>query len=260
MAHDHPILIVDHVTIRYRAFEDKQLSLKERLARRQLRRKARIIEAVTDVSLTLRQGDSLGLIGPNGSGKSTLVLAMTGLIPTASGSIAVRSHPVLLGVGAALRKELSGRRNIILGCLASGMTPGEVDAEIDGIIEFSGLQDYIDLPMKTYSSGMKARLAFSIATAQRPDILIVDEALAVGDEAFRGRCAARIKEIRASAGAVVLVSHNMNEIRNSCNRVIWLENGRIVEDGEPEQVLNSWSEVQKERSVQSTPVRRDVAT
>lgn len=260
MEREHPILVVDNVTVRYRAFEDKQLPLRERLARRQLRRKARIIEAVTDVSLTLHEGDSLGLIGPNGSGKSTLASAMTGLIPISSGTIAVRSRPVLLGVGAALRKGLSGRRNIVLGCLASGMTPDEVDAEIEGIIEFSGLQDYIDLPMKTYSSGMKARLAFSIATARRPDILLVDEALAVGDEAFRSRCAARIEAIRSSAGAVVLVSHNMSEIRNTCNRVIWLENGRIVEDGEPEEVLSSWSKIQTKRSVQSTPVRRDVAT
>src|SRR5690606_38794048 len=135
--------------------------------------------------------------------------------------IRVRSRPTLLGVGAALRHGLSGRRNITLGCLAAGMNPSEIEAQMDDIIEFSGLQDFIDMPMKTYSAGMRARLTFSIATARRPDILLIDEALAVGDESFRSRCAERIEAIRSAAGAVVLVSHNMAEIRSSCSRVLW---------------------------------------
>lgn len=251
-----PIVIVDRVTVRYRSFEDRQLSLRERVAKRQLRRPARIIEALTDVSFTMDEGDSLGIIGPNGSGKSTLMTAMTGLIPIASGSIAVRSRPTLLGVGAALRRGLSGRRNITLGCLAAGMDPDEIDDRMDEIIEFSGLQDFIDLPMKTYSSGMRARLTFSIATARRPDILLVDEALAVGDEAFKNRCADRIQSIRDAAGGVIVVSHNMNEIKKSCNRALWLENGTLVMDGTPDEVIETYNESQQRRTADGTPVRR----
>lgn len=239
--HSPPLVIdVDDVHVTYRVYEDVKMALRERVARARLRRRFREVHAVRGVSLQLREGDSLGIIGANGSGKSTLLAALTGLLPIESGTIRVRSRPTLLGVGAVLRQQLSGRRNVVLGCLASGMTPDEVEAQIDDIIDFAGLREFIDMPMRAYSSGMRARLTFSIATARAPDILLVDEALAVGDEAFKRRSTERIDSIRKRSGAVVLVSHNLNEIRTSCNRAIWMDHGLVVDAGTPDEVVDRY--------------------
>lgn len=238
---DSPTVVeILDVHITYRVYEDSQLGLRERVATRRLRRKYREVHAVKGASFTLRQGDALGIIGSNGSGKSTLLSAMTGLLPIESGTIRVRSRPTLLGVGAALRQNLSGRRNIQLGCLAAGMSKDEVEAKMESIIAFSGLEEFIDMPMRAYSSGMRARLTFSIATARVPEILLIDEALAVGDQAFRRRSAERIQEVRESAGAVVLVSHNLGEIRSSCNRALWLQRGVVRAIGDPEVVIDHY--------------------
>lgn len=238
---DQPVVVeVDDVHITYRVYEDAKLALRERVAKGKLRRRYVEVKAVRGISFTLRQGDSLGIVGSNGSGKSTLLAALTGLLPIERGSIRVRSRPTLLGVGAVLRQQLSGRRNIVLGCLASGMTPAEVQAQIDDIIDFSGIRESIDLPMQTYSSGMRARLLFSIATARVPDILLIDEALAVGDEAFKRRSSERIADIRKRSGAVVLVSHNLNEVRTTCNRAIWMEQGVVVAVGAPDEVVDKY--------------------
>jgi teichoic acid transport system ATP-binding protein len=246
---NQPDLLVDvrdvHVT--YHVYEDLKLGLRQRVSTGQLRRKSREVHAVCGVSFQLRRGDSLGIVGHNGSGKSTLLAALTGLLPTSAGTILIRSRPTLLGVGAALRRQLSGRRNIVLGCLAAGMTPAEVDEQMDDIIEFSGLRDFIDMPMRAYSSGMRARLAFSIATARTPEILLVDEALAVGDQSFKDRSAERIEWIRGHAGAVVQVSHNLAEIKSSCNRVIWMDHGLIRLEGPTEEVLDQYTASQKQR-------------
>ena len=240
-ASTRPVVVaVDDVHVTYRVYEDRQLGLRERVAARQLRRKYREVKAVKGVSFTLREGDALGIIGSNGSGKSTLLSAMTGLLPIESGTVRVRSRPTLLGVGAALRQNLSGRRNIRLGCLAAGMSHEEIDQKLDEIIEFSGLEDFIDMPMRAYSSGMRARLTFSIATARVPEILLIDEALAVGDQSFKRRSAERVKEVRDSAGAVVLVSHNLGEIRTSCNRAMWLQHGVMRAIGEPDEIIDAY--------------------
>lgn len=238
-----PDLLLDarHVSVTYKVYEQKSISMRDRLTNGVFRRKYRHIRAVQDISLVLRRGDSLGLVGPNGSGKSTFLSALTGLIPLDSGEIFVRSRPTFLSVGTAMQPELTGRRNIVLGCLASGMSRREIAEKIDEIIAFSGLTDAIDLPMKTYSNGMRARLVFSVATSRIPEILLIDEALAVGDQEFRQRSSARISEIRAQAGAVVLVSHNITEIRQSCKRVMWLEHGRVVMEGPTEEVLARYS-------------------
>lgn len=142
---------------------------------------------------------------------------------------------------AQLKSTLSGRRNIRIGCLALGIPGKQIDELEPKIIEFAGLEDFIDLPMRTYSSGMRARLHFSIATAVAPEILLIDEALAVGDKEFKRRSAARIREIRDKAGTVFLVSHNLSEIRGTCDRVIWLQDGQIVMDGPTEEVLAAYT-------------------
>lgn len=197
----------------------------------------RTIEAVRGVSLYIGVGESVGIVGSNGSGKSTLLRTIAGLLPPTRGDVLVRTMPTLLGVSAVLRPRMSGRRNIQIGLLAQGMRRAEIDALEAEVIAFSELEDFIDYPMDTYSSGMRARLHFAIATAVTPDILLIDEALAVGDRQFREKSAARFDEHKKSAGTIVIVSHVLGELRRSCERVVWLEKGTIIDDGPTEEVL-----------------------
>ena len=198
------------------------------------------VDAVRGVTLDVAVGECIGMVGPNGSGKTTLLQAMTGVLPLTSGVLRVRSLPTFLGVKAAMRPRMTGRANIRIGLLAQGLRRHEVEARLDDVVEFTDLGPSIDLPMETYSSGMRARLHFAIATALTPEILLVDEALAVGDRAFREKSAQRLEEHRSAAGTVLLVSHNLSEIRRSCDRVVWLEQGRIVLDGPTDEVLGAY--------------------
>lgn len=234
------MVVVDDVNVVYRVYEDARPGLKQLFAGGSVRRRHRAIHAVKDMSFTLHEGESLGIIGSNGSGKSTLLSAMTGLLPLESGSVRVRARPTLLGVNAILRPTLSGRRNILIGGLAMGMTRREIDIKVDEIVDFAELHDYIDLPFETYSSGMRARLTFAIATAITPEVLLIDEALAVGDASFRAKSAERIEKIRAEAGAVVLVSHDQGEIERSCERVLWIEDGELQRDGAADEVVDAY--------------------
>lgn len=231
---------IDEVHVHYRVYEDPVAGLKQLFSQGRVKRKHRIIEAVRGVSLDLYEAETLGVIGANGSGKSTLLAAMTGLLPLASGTIRGRSRPSLLGVSAALRSSLSGRRNIVIGGLALGLTRAEIEDRIDDIIDFAGLRDSIDLPMRTYSSGMRARLHFAIATARLPEILLIDEALSVGDEEFRARSVERIRELTAASGSVVLVTHNMGEARRASDRIAWLDAGRIRQVGDPDDIVDAY--------------------
>ena len=202
----------------------------------------REIHAVKGVSFVARRGESIGLIGPNGSGKSTLLRAIAGVMPPASGAIYTQGEPSLLSVGAVLIPEMSGERNVLLGCLAMGMTPDEAREAYDGIVEFSGLDDFISLPMSTYSSGMSARLRFAIAAAKTREVLLIDEALATGDAQFRRRSERRIRELCDEAGTIFLVSHGLQVIRNTCNRVIWLDKGEVVMDGPVDDVVDAYED------------------
>jgi len=208
------------------------------------KRQMRTVHALKGVSFTAYENDSIGVIGSNGSGKSTLMRAIVGLTPTSKGSIYATARPSMLGVGAALIKDLSGERNVILGGLALGFSIKEIEEKFDEIVDFAGIRDFIDLPMSTYSSGMTARLKFAIATIQDHEILIVDEALAVGDKNFRDRSEARIREIRDNAGTIFLVSHSMSSIMDTCNRVIWLNKGTLMMDGDPAEVIAAYEESQ----------------
>ena len=231
---------VEDAHVYYRVYEDPSAGFKELFSRGRMRRKHQTIRALRGVSLDLHEFETLGVIGANGSGKSTLLSAMTGLLPLRSGSIRGRSRPSLLGVSSALRSALSGRRNILIGGLALGFTREEIEGRMGEIIDFAGLRDAIDRPMRTYSSGMRARLNFAIATARIPEILLIDEALAVGDEEFRARSAQRINEVREAAGSVVLVSHNMPEVELSCDRVVWLDDGLVRAEGDPGEVVEAY--------------------
>ncbi|MEX2505189.1 MAG: ATP-binding cassette domain-containing protein [Egicoccus sp.] len=235
---DQVNVLLDDVHVVYRVFEDRRPSMREYL--RGERRKPREIHAVRGVSLVARRGESIGIVGRNGSGKSTLLQALAGLLPVEQGEVYARSQPTLLGVGSALQNQVSGRRNIVLGCLALGLPADEVDDRVDDIIDFAGLHEFIDLPLQAYSSGMRARLLFAIATAVVPDILVIDEALAVGDEAFRLKSKERLEVLRGQAGTVFLVSHALGTIAESCSRVIWLERGRIIADGDPDEIVDRY--------------------
>ncbi|WP_375500468.1 ABC transporter ATP-binding protein [uncultured Jatrophihabitans sp.] len=200
----------------------------------------RSVHAVRGVSFTAYRGEAIGLIGPNGSGKSTLLRAVAGLMAPSQGVVWTRGQAALLGVSAAMMGSMSGEQNIVLGCLAIGMTPAEIAEEYDSICEFAGIGEFVQMPMNTYSSGMGARLRFAIAAARTPDILLIDEALATGDAQFRRRSEARILQLRQEAGTVFLVSHGLGIIRETCTRAIWLEQGRIVLDGDADTVVNAY--------------------
>ncbi|MGI5152502.1 ABC transporter ATP-binding protein [Plantactinospora sp. CA-294935] len=200
----------------------------------------REVHAVKGVSFTAYRGEAIGLLGSNGSGKSTLLRAIAGLLPASQGAVYTLGQPSLLGVNAALLNDLSGERNVALGCLAMGMTPAQVRQLTPEILEFSGINergDFGSLPMRTYSSGMAARLRFSIAAAKKHDVLLIDEALATGDARFRRRSEQRVRELRSGAGTVFLVSHAIGTIRSTCERSIWLESGVIRADGPTDEVV-----------------------
>jgi len=238
-----PVVVVQDIHVNYRVFASgKQVTR----ANSRVRRKGRLreVHALQGVSLVAYEGDSIGVIGTNGSGKSTLMKAISGLLPIDAGSVYASSRPSFLGVGAAMIKELSGEKNVILGGLALGMTKTEIREKFDHIVDFAGLRDFIDLPMQTYSSGMVERLKFSIAAAREHDILIIDEALAVGDQDFRRRSEARMRELASGAGSVFLVSHSMKSILDTCNRAIWLDKGIVKMDGTAQEVCRAYAEAQ----------------
>jgi len=239
-----PAVIVDNVHVEYQVLATGKRAKESDTGRKLLQRgrKTRRIHALKGISFVAHEGESIGVIGTNGSGKSTLMRAITGLTPTSSGSIYASSRPAMLGIGAALLRDLSGERNVVLGGLALGMNYDEITEQSDDIIDFAGIRDFIQYPMRTYSSGMTARLKFAIATARTHEILIVDEALGVGDRDFRKRSEDRIREIRDAAGTVFLVSHSMGSIRDTCDRVIWIHKGDLMMDGDPDEVIAAYDD------------------
>lgn len=234
---------IRNLDIEYRVYEDRFFGARELVGRGFRSRKSTTIHAVKDVSLDVRIGEAVGIVGSNGSGKSTLLRAIAGLQSKSNGTVLVRGNARLLGVGAALKPALSGYRNVLLGGLAMSIPKDEILAQMDAVSEFSGLGDAMSRPMNTYSSGMRARLAFSIATMRIPDILLIDEALAVGDKDFKARSLQKINEIREHASTVIMVTHSLGEIRAACTRAIWLDRGSVRLDGAVADVLGEYEEV-----------------
>ena len=230
-----PVVVADDVHVIYKVFGTGKKARKTKggLAKQS---RMREVHAVKGVSFVIHEGETIGIVGSNGSGKSSLMRAIAGLYPATKGAVYAYGKPTMLGVGAALLPNLSGEKNIILGGLAMGFEKKEIFESSQSIIDFSGLKDSIDLPMRTYSQGMSARLRFSIAASKKHDILIIDEALAVGDRQFRLKAEEKIRQMRKDAGTVFLVSHNMKSIQDTCSRVLWIEKGELVMDGEPKEV------------------------
>lgn len=199
--------------------------------------------AVQGVDLEVRPGERLGIIGRNGAGKSTLLKVISGVLKPTRGKVETRGTIApILELGTGFDYELTGMENIYLNALLLGRSRREIEGQVESIIEFSGLSEFIDSPIRNYSSGMLARLGFSIATAWFPDILVLDEVLAVGDSRFVTRCEQKLQEVRNSGTAILLVTHDLEAVRRSCERVLWIDQGRIRADGPPEEVLAAYAE------------------
>lgn len=239
-----PMMVVDDAHVTYRVYASgKRMSARDSLFSLNALRGGRglkTVPALRGVSFTASEGETIGVIGHNGSGKSTLFRAMSGLIPTSPGTIWAADRPVLLGVNAALVPELSGENNIKLGLLAMGFTPEEAAAHVDEIADFAELNEFIHHPMRTYSSGMGARLRFAIASAKAHSILLIDEALAVGDRRFKVKSEQRIRGLRDSAGLVMIVSHSASSLRDTCERVLWIHKGELRADGPASEVIGDY--------------------
>lgn len=259
-----PTVVLRDISVRYRVESTEEVSesdtsgVSARVKRRLHRRNLVKVDALNSLSLVVNRGESVGVIGLNGSGKSTLMRIVAGQEPPTTGSVYASATPILLGVNAALVPDLSGDQNIVLGCLAMGMSMDQVRDKFDQIIEVSGLGKQIHLPMKSFSSGMGSRLRFAIAAAVDPEILLIDEALNTGDAQFRSRSKRRMDELRAQAGSVFLVSHSVETIRQVCTRVVWLDKGDLLMDDEPKLVIKRYNEYLQALSSKDTALPRKI--
>ena len=231
---------VENVTQRFRVIHERPDSLRE-LFTRFFRTNAEYhdFEAVSNVSFTVRRGEMLGIVGRNGSGKSTLLKIIAGVYRPSAGRVEVNgSIAPLIELGVGMHSELTGRENILLNGLLMGFTKSEMLEREQRIIDFSEIGDFVDVPVKQYSSGMYMRLAFSVATEVDPDILILDEILAVGDIGFQQKCFDRLRTFRESGKTILLVSHSLQQIVDLCDRAILMDNGQLALEGRPDDVVN----------------------
>ncbi|HXT22415.1 MAG TPA: ABC transporter ATP-binding protein [Thermoanaerobaculia bacterium] len=234
-----PVIRLDSVSLRYRLAKQRIPSLKE-YAIHFLRGALTYQElwALQEVDATIQRGEVVGIVGRNGAGKSTLLKVISGILKPTRGRVAVQGHvSPLLELGTGFDFELTGRENVMLNALLLGRSKREVRERFDSIVDFSELGDFIDAPLRNYSSGMTARLGFAIATAWDPEILILDEVLAVGDAAFQAKCHKRLGEVLASGSTVLLVSHTPRLLLTECSRCLWLADGRLIADGKPTDIM-----------------------
>ena len=234
---------VEDLHVTYRTTFEKVPTLKKTLMRLGRSEKSiREVEAVKGVSFQLRHGSVLGIVGANGAGKSTLVRTVAGILPPTSGRVEVRGRvSTLLALGVGFNANLSGRENVILGGLAAGLSRTEIRAKYQEIADFAELGDFMDLPMKTYSSGMYSRLAFSVAVNMSPDILIIDEALSAGDARFKKKAQAKMQQLCGEARTLLLVSHALGSITDLCNEAIWMHKGEMKMHGQPADVVKAYT-------------------
>ena len=242
---EYPI-IVDNVYKSFNVYMDKANTIKERLLFLFSRNKKEKREILKGINVKIKKGEVVALIGTNGSGKSTLLKLLTKIIYPNSGKIETEGKLTsLLELGAGFHPDFSGRENIYFNASIFGLTKKEIDNRLKDIIEFSELENFIDNPVRTYSSGMYMRLAFSIAINVDADILLIDEILSVGDEHFQTKCYNKMKELKKEGKTMVFVTHNMNAVKELCDRTIWLYNGKIRMDGNTEEVVDAYIEATK---------------
>lgn len=236
------VVSLQNVTVRYRAPEVRIRTFKEyviRILKRDLRFKE--FTALNGIDINVQQGETLGVIGRNGAGKSTLLKVISRVLVPTEGRVWIRGRvSPLLELGAGFHPELTGRENVSLNATLLGHSMREVQDRIEGIIDFAEIGTFIEAPLRTYSSGMVARLGFAVATAWEPEILILDEVLSVGDEAFRKKCQMRMENFRSGGTTTFLVSHSMETVQAMCSRVIWLDYGQVKAVGEPKDVIQEY--------------------
>jgi ABC-2 type transport system ATP-binding protein len=237
---DNSVVIdLDGVSVRYRVPEERFGTFKEYIIRRiQGKVNHRDFWALNDVNLKIMEGEVFGVVGRNGAGKSTMLKVISRVLRPTKGRVWIKGRLApLLELGAAFHHELTGRENIFLNAALLGHTQKEVEEKFQHIIEFADIGDFIDAPLRTYSTGMVARLGFAVATAWEPDILVLDEVLAVGDEAFQSKCHERINAFRENGATVLLVSHNTQVVRSICQRAAWIDHGVIQAIGNPDEIV-----------------------
>lgn len=237
---------LENVSVQYRMPSERIGTLKEYVIRKiQGKVKHRKFFALKNVNLEINHGEVFGVIGHNGAGKSTMLKLFARVLPPSIGRIEIHgSVSPLLELGAGFHPELSGRENVYLNGALLGFSRDQMRKKFNDIVEFSGLSDFIDAPIRTYSSGMWARLGFAVATANRPDILLVDEILAVGDEAFQQKCFERINEFKESGTIIVIVAHSMKTILEQSSRVGWIDHGEMKFLGDPEMAIDLYRKSQ----------------
>jgi ABC-2 type transport system ATP-binding protein len=235
---------LETVSVRYRVPSERVRTFKEYFIRRLKGEvQMRTFWALQDVTLNVYRGEVFGIVGVNGAGKSTLLKVVARVLRPTKGRVIVRGRVApLLELGAGFHHELTGKENIFLNGALLGFSHREMQEKYDQIVDFADLGQFINAPIRTYSSGMYARLGFSVATASEPDVLIVDEVLSVGDEAFQKKCMERIEAFRLRGAAILLVSHNMASIETMCQRAAWLDRGTLKVIGEPVQVIRAYRE------------------
>lgn len=239
---DNVIIKVEQATVRFNLGSQKRLSSKEYITRL-LNRQLFFHEfyALKDIDLTVRQGESWGIVGKNGSGKSTLLKLIAGILRPYRGQVSITGRIApLLELGAGFDHELTGRENIMMNGLILGMTKTEIVNLFDDIVAFSELEQFLDVPLKNYSSGMKSRLGFAIATSTKPDILIADEVLATGDQDFHAKCEVRIRELLESGTTLLFVSHEPDAVRRLCSKALWLNEGTVQMVGDVDEVVTAY--------------------
>jgi ABC-2 type transport system ATP-binding protein len=253
----HPAIVTENLGVEYNLRFNRKRTVRESIANVLLRRPPVRFWALRHVSLRVPHGESLGIIGPNGAGKSTLLQVLAGIMRPSEGTVEIRGAVSgLLTLGAGFDQELSGRENILLGGAFLGLDDKVTRELLPGIVAFADLGDFIEAPIKTYSSGMRARLGFAIATAVDPDILLLDEVLATGDATFREKSKGRVIQLVQQAKAVVLVTHDMNWVTEYCNRAVLIEKGNIVIEGDPEDVVAVYRQHTEEARVRKEEAAR----
>lgn len=233
-------IIAEGVTVRFNPFVDRKPTLRRAIGSRD-HRKTDEITAVDSLDLVIKKGEAFGVIGRNGAGKSTLLRVLAKTLKPDEGTIRIYGKTsTLLSLGVGFNLQLSGRRNIYLGGLAAGLRKREIDERFDSIVEYAELEYAIDRPVKTYSSGMFSRLAFSVGMALEPNIILLDEILAVGDESFREKSLDSMRELLKKAGTIVFVSHALANVSTFCDRVAWMDSGKIKLLGDAESVVDEY--------------------
>lgn len=237
---DNIAIKITNMTKSFKLYSDKANTMKERIVRG-WKSKAEIRTVLKSINLTINKGETVALIGVNGSGKSTLLKLMTKIIYPNKGSVKTNGKLTsLLELGAGFHPDFTGRENIYFNAAIFGLTKEEIDKRLNDIIEFSELGNFIDSPVRTYSSGMYMRLAFSVAINVDAEILLIDEILAVGDQHFQDKCFKKLEELAKSNMTIVIVSHALDPIKSLCNRAIWISDGEVKEDGKCDKVIDDY--------------------